>query len=92
MCQLFDIRCTSYSEQIQKIKEQNLLKGISYYTKEIGDSQKLKPVISLVLYYGTDDWDAPRSLVDLLDIPEEWRKRLEPLIADHPIRIIHLAA
>lgn len=83
---------SSYSEQIQKIKEQNLLKGISYYTKEIGDSQKLKPVISLVLYYGTDDWDAPRSLVDLLDIPEEWRKRLEPLIADHPIRIIHLAA
>lgn len=51
--------CTSYSEQIQKIKEQNLLKGISYYTKEIGDSQKLKPVISLVLYYGTDDWEAP---------------------------------
>lgn len=33
-----------------------------------------------------------RSLVDLLDIPEEWRKRLEPLIADHPIRIVHLAA
>ena len=58
----------------------------------LGDSQKLKPVISLVLYYGTDDWEAPRSLVDLLDIPEEWRKRLEPLIADHPIRIVHLAA
>lgn len=70
---------SSYSEQIQKIKEQNLLKGISYYTKEIGDSQLL-------------NFRCTRSLVDLLDIPEEWRKRLEPLIADHPIRIVHLAA
>ncbi len=49
-------------------------------------------MISLVLYYGTDDWETPRSLIDLLDIPEEWRKRLEPLIAGYPIRIVYLAA
>jgi hypothetical protein len=28
---------------------------------------------------------------DLLSVPEDWKEKLEPLITDHPVRIIHLA-
>lgn len=82
---------SSYSEQIREIKEKNREKGLNFYSREIGDAQKMIPVISLILYYGYEDWTGPESVLDMLDISEEWRPFLEPLIANHQIRVVHLA-
>ncbi len=82
---------SGYSEQIRKIKETNEQVGMRYYTKEIGDRQKLIPVISLILYYGLSEWTGPESILDMLEIAEDWRAVLEPLIADHKIKVVYLA-
>lgn len=83
---------SSYNEQIREIKKENKQAGETYITKEIGDTQKLTPVISLVIYYGLEDWAGPKTLLDMLDISDEWRDKLEPLITNHQIKIVHLAA
>lgn len=82
----------SYEEQIRKIKAENRRNGLHYFTREIGDHQKLTPVIPIVLYFGREPWSAPLSLFDLLNIPEERKQWVEPLIQNHYIRLIHLAA
>lgn len=83
---------SGYSEQIRQIRQKNEQKGIRYYSKEIGDDQKLMPVINLILYYGLEKWSGPETLLDMLSIPDEWRPILEPLLENHRIRIVHLAA
>lgn len=80
----------SYQEQIRKIKDANNRDGKNYFTKEIGDEQRLIPVISMILYFGKEKWTKPLSLLDMLDIPDEKRKIVEPLIQNHSIRVIHL--
>ena len=79
-----------YMEQIRKIKERNRKKGENYYTKEIGDNQKLVPVISLVLYYGEEEWDSPLSLMDMFELSEEDRRRFETHIQNHSIQLVQL--
>ena len=44
------------------------------------------PVVTLVLYYGEEDWDGPTSLHDMLDIPEEIKK----YINDYRLNIIQI--
>lgn len=82
---------SGYSEQIRGIKKKNARRGMRFYTKEIGDNQKLAPVICLILYYGTEEWTGPKTLKELLYIPEEWRAVLEPWISDYKIHIVSLA-
>ena len=82
---------SGYNEQIRKIKNENELAGMRYYTKVIGDNQKLTPVISLVLYYGVNEWTGPKNLKEMLDISKEWQAELEPLIENHRIKLVYLA-
>ena len=44
------------------------------------------PVVTLVLYYGEEDWDGPMCLHDMLDIPEEIKK----YINDYRLNIIQI--
>ena len=71
----------NYSEQVseiakknrkdKKLKEDEFLSGFS---KE----DKLYPVITLTIYFGADDWDAPRSLYEMFgDIPSELLKYVD---------------
>ena len=51
-----------YMEQIKEAKESNRKNG-NYpnpMTKELNDSQKLSPVITLVLNYSQNKWEKPR--------------------------------
>ena len=50
------------------------------------DTDKFLPVITLVLYYGEKDWDGPRSLYDMLVIPE----RIKHFVGNYPINIIQM--
>lgn len=57
---------SDYQNQLRALKEENRKAGRHYVLQEIGDDQKLSPVIMLVLYYGTEKWTGPTRLVDML--------------------------
>ena len=62
-----------YMEQIKEAKESNRKTG-NYptpMTKELNDSQKLSPVITLVLNYSQKEWEKRRCLNDMLEFPED---------------------
>ena len=49
-------------------------------------TDRFLPVVTLVLYYGEEDWDGPMCLHDMLDIPEEIKK----YINDYRLNIIQI--
>lgn len=82
---------SDYQNQLRALKEKNRKAGRHYVMQEIGDDQKLCPVIMLVLYYGTEKWTGPTRLMDMLDIPEGDRELWEMVIEDHKIHLIDLS-
>ena len=82
-----------YMEQVRTIKETNRQQQAypSPITKEIHDSQKLDPVITLVLNYSQKEWKKPKQLQDVLNIPDDMREEFEKWITPHSIGIINLA-
>lgn len=52
--------------------------------KHFSKTDKLAPVITLVVYYGETEWQKPRDLYDMLDMPKE----LEKFIPNFPINVI----
>ena len=46
---------------------------------------KLKPVITLMIYLGTEKWDGPRSLHEMLHFPDE---RLKAFVPDYKLNLI----
>ena len=83
-----------YMEQIKEVKENNRKTG-NYpnpMTKELNDSQKLRPVITLVLNYSQNKWEKPRCLNDMLKFPEDMKCELEPWIPSYSVCVINLAS
>ncbi len=83
-----------YMEQIKEVKESNRKNG-NYptpMTKELNDSQKLSPVITLVLNYSQKEWEKPRCLNDMLEFPENMKCELEPWIPSYSVCVINLAS
>ena len=83
-----------YMEQIKEVKENNR-KTRNYpkpMTKELNDSQKLSPVITLVLNYSQKEWEKPRCLNDMLEFPEDMKCELEPWIPSYSVCVINLAS
>ncbi len=50
------------------------------------NEDRLKPVITLVLYFGTEEWDGAKKLSDLLEDTDE---QLKALIQDYELTIIN---
>ena len=79
---------------IKEVQENN--RKIGNYpnpmTKELNDSQKLSPVITLVLNYSQNEWDKPRCLNDMLEFPEDMKCELEPWIPSYSVCVINLAS
>ena len=46
---------------------------------------KLKPVITVTVYFGTDEWDAPRTLQEMFDIQDS---SIEDFLPDYHIPLI----
>lgn len=82
---------SGYQKQLRDMKEENRREGKHYGIREIGSEQKLHPVVTLILYYGTEKWSAPTHLVDMLDIPEEEREAWETMVEDHRIHLVDLS-
>jgi hypothetical protein len=50
----------------------------------IKKTDKFTPVITVVIYYGSDPWDGPTCLYDMLNLPEE----LKPFINNFKVNLV----
>ncbi len=79
-----------YAVQVTNIT--NLLKANNVQVRDeeflsgLRKEDRLKPVITLVVYFGTKDWDGAKKLSDLF---EETDERLKPFIQDYKLTIIN---
>lgn len=81
----------NYSSQIEKIgrrnrkekdtKEDEFLSGFK-------KTDKVKPVFTLVIYWGTKDWDGPKSLYEMMDIKSDMKDIVRRYVNDYKLHII----
>ena len=67
----------SYKKQYDKnAKQYKTANGMSEdeYLSKMKKTDKLIPVITVVVYYGEKPWDAAKSLHEMLEIPKEWKE------------------
>lgn len=81
----------AYEKQIRERAAENEKNGNKTVMERLREGQKLAPVISLILYWGTDSWDSPRCLYDILRFPEDTADAIKPLIPDYPINLVCMA-
>ena len=48
---------------------------------------RLAPVVTICFYYGTSEWDGPRELFDILDIPEEFED-MKPFMTNYKVNLV----
>ncbi len=72
------------SELASRNRKNKVLKRGSEFISGIKKDDKVLPVITLVIYYGSEPWDGAKCLHNMLDI-EEWQK---PFIPNHKINLI----
>lgn len=78
----------SYDENIKKIKAQNKVdKHEPDYAVEVWPGQKLRPVVTIVLYFGLKEWNGPFDLYDMVDIPAE----LKGFVSNYHINLVQVA-
>lgn len=61
-----------------KLTNAEFLSGLTKY-------DKIKPVITLVIFWSADEWDAPRSLYDMFD---DNAHNLKNFVSDYRLNII----
>lgn len=62
--------------------------GASYRSQLLNEKNEITPVITLVLYFGTEKhWDKPKNIKALLDIPDY----LAPYVNDYKIHVFEIA-
>lgn len=78
-----------YAEQVSERKKERKANkeygDSSEFLSGFGKEDKLKPVITLVIYWGDEAWDGPRCLYDMFDDMDE---RVKAFINDYKIHII----
>lgn len=78
-----------YSQQVSEIakehRKENDLKGSSEFLSGFTKEDKLKPIITLTIYFGADEWDAPRSLKEMF---EDVDKEILQYVEDYKVHLI----
>ena len=71
--------------QMEFLKAQQQPKTKDRFLTGVPKHTKLKPVITVVCYFGTKPWDGPRSLHELFEIKTP---KIKNLVPDYPIVIL----
>lgn len=81
----------NYSSQVEEqgkihreLKDANKDEFLSGFKK----TDKVKPVFTLVIYWGTKEWDGPRSLYEMLDVKENMREFIKEYVNNYKLHII----
>ena len=77
-----------YQNQVRRTEEENrkrleLKTGLPAFFRE----DRIVPVITLILYFGEEEWDRPVRLHDMLAFPEK-DSMIRSLVPDYPIHVI----
>lgn len=80
-----------YEEQIGALIEENRKNNNPAYSKRIHDEQKLAPIVTAVLYWGSSKWQGPLCLHDMLNIPSDKKDIIKPYVANYPMNLIDLS-
>lgn len=88
-----------YAEQVRQKKKENAadngkLRPGGEYLYKIRKSDKIFPVSTLVVYWGKDKWDGPKSLHDMINWGEEDGKaseEIKKLVPEYPIHFLDLS-
>lgn len=81
----------NYSSQVEETgKKHRKTKAISgdEFLSGFKKTDKVKPVFTLVIYWGTKEWDAPRSLYEMLDVKENMSEIIKGYVNDYKLHII----
>ena len=71
--------------QMEFLKAQQWLKLKDRFLTGVPKHTKLKPVVTVVCYFGTQPWDGPRCLHELFEIKNP---KLKAFVPDYPIVIL----
>ena len=71
-----------------KHKKAKDLRGMEYLSG-FSKKDRLKPVITIVIYWGKTPWNGPRRLKEILDL-DAYPLELQPFIADYPIYLLEV--
>ena len=77
-----------YDEQVHNAKKSyKNRKGLNHaeFVSGFKKSDKLIPIITLVVYFGANEWDAPRSIKEMLDTTDG---RILQFVQDYKINLI----
>ena len=80
----------AYDKQVKDYMDENSKNGKVVGFRKIHKEQKLAPVITLVTYYGQGEWDAPKDMYGMLNIPEELNREVLPFIHNYPMNFVHM--
>ena len=80
-----------YSRQLKKLYEENsgMLTDSTEYLSRLRRTDRLIPVVTLVIYHGEEEWNAPKRLSDMLKL-QGIDEKLKSLITDYPIHVFCL--
>ena len=92
-----------YDRQVKELKrkneteykEGNTKPTTGEYLYKIRESDRIRPVSTLVIYWGSKPWDGPRSLHEFLDFSgyeKNVAEELKKLIPEYPLHILDLNA
>ncbi len=60
------------------------------FTSKFAKTEKLIPVISIVIYYGAEPWDGAKTLRDMLNIPEELEEYKNYLFPEYKMHLLEV--
>lgn len=75
-----------YNEIAKKYKKEKNYGSTDEFLSKMKKTDRLHSVLTICIYYGEDPWDGPRSLTDMLEIPDSFK----PLISDYKFNLIEL--
>lgn len=78
----------NYDQQVaEKAKQHRIEKDLqgNEFLSGFSKTDKLKPVITLIVYFGTENWDGPRCLKDMFD---ESSKNVLQYVSDYKLNLI----
>ncbi|MCM1188962.1 MAG: hypothetical protein NC541_06660 [bacterium] len=92
---LMKLDCLAYRHEIEKACEKNRDTGKRYgeeddFLYRYGKEVRVKPVLSLMLYWGKKNWKRPLSLREMTEDISALPPKLQQLAGDYRVSMIHM--
>lgn len=88
-----EYEASRYREQVRQIAEKHEKNDYHDWNEQssgFARTDKLYPIVTLVLYWKREPWDGAKSLVDMLDMNDAERQALAPFLQDYKLNLINM--